>query len=275
MVSTMTSSATPAVFIFKGTQIHAFADGNGETWFSAGDVCAVLGYSNDSEAINKYCREKGISKHDSHAKDEDHGLTYINEGNLYRLIINSHNENAPAFEAKLTEEILPAIRKTGCCATPHDANTLSLAQQNALRQIASQRSVNADIWSSFNDHFEIGSYIELPAERFVDAVSFLAALPTNEKLLGARYQYPRAMLDQPHFVAPDDGKACLSLSMLSDPAQFESPLMSLLNQLCNEGHDITAPLEEAVAMRAAMRQTDKVLDEIRLIALKAKSGRLG
>ncbi len=274
MVNTMTSSATPAVFIFKGTQIHAFADGNGETWFSAGDVCAVLGYSNDSEAINKYCREKGISKHDSHAEDEDHGLTYINEGNLYRLIINSRNEGAPAFEAKLTEEILPAIRKAGGCATPQDASALSLAQQNALRQIISQRSVNADIWSSFNDHFEIGSYIELPAERFVDAVSFLAALPTNEKLLGARYQYPRAMLDQPHFVAPDDGKACLSLSMLSDLAQFESPLMSLLNQLRSDGHDITAPLDEAVAMRAAMQQTDKVLDEIRLIALKAKSGRL-
>jgi len=274
MVSTMTSSATPAVFIFKGTQIHAFADDNGETWFSAGDVCAVLGYSNDSEAINKYCREKGIAKHDSHAEDEDHGLTYINEGNLYRLIINSRNEGAPAFEAKLTEEILPAIRKTGN-STPHDASTLSLAQQNALRQIVSQRSVNADIWGSFNDHFKIGSYIELPAERFVDAVSFLAALPTNETLLGARYQYPRAMLDQPHFVAPDDGKACLSLSMLSDPAQFESPLMSLLNQLCSEGHDITAPLDEAVAMRAAMQQADKVLDEIRLMALKAKSGRLG
>ena len=162
----------------------------------------------------------------------------------------------------------------GSCATPHDASALSLAQQNALRQIVSQRSVNADIWIRFNDHFEIGSYIELPAERFVDAVSFLAALPTNDTLPGARYQYPRAMLDQPHFVAPDAGKACLSLSMLTDSSQFESPLMSLLNQLRGEGYDITAPLEEAVAMRAALQQTDKVLDEIRLIALKARSGRL-
>ena len=83
------------------------------------------------------------------------------------------------------------------------------------------------------------------------------------------------MLDQPYFVAPDAGKACLSLSMLTDSSQFESPLMSLLNQLRGEGYDITAPLEEAVAMRVALQQTDKVLDEIRLIALKAKSGRLG
>ena len=274
MISTITSSTTPAMFSFNGTQIHAFADDNGETWFSAGDICVVLGYSNDSEAIEKYCREKGIAKHGSHAEGENQCLTYINEGNLYRLIINSHEEYAQAFEVKLTDEILPAIRKMGSCATPHDASALSLAQQNALRQIVSQRSVNADIWIRFNDHFEIGSFIELPAERFVDAVSFLAALPTNDTLSGARYQYPRAMLDQPHFVAPDAGKACLSLSMLTDSSQFESPLMSLLNQLRGEGYDITAPLEEAVAMRAALQQTDKVLDEIRLIALKARSGRL-
>ena len=275
MISTITSSTTSAMFSFNGTQIHAFADGNGETWFSAGDICVALGYSNDSEAIEKYCREKGIAKHGSLAEGENQGLTYINEGNLYRLIINSHEEDAQAFEVKLTDEILPAIRKMGSCATPHDASALSLAQQNALRQIVSQRSVSADIWIRFNDHFEIGSFIELPAERFVDAVSFLAALPTNDTLSGARYQYPRAMLDQPHFVAPDAGKACLSLSMLTDSSQFESPLMSLLNQLRGEGYDITAPLEEAVAMRAALQQMDKVLDEIRLIALKAKSGRLG
>jgi len=279
MISTMTSSATSAMFSFNGTQIHTFADDNGETWFSAGDVCAVLGYSDDSEAIERYCRKKGITKLDRHAEGEGQGSTYINEGNLYRLIINSHNEDAHAFEAKLTEEILPAIRKAGSCATPQDASALSPVQQNALWQIVSQRSgssdtVHADIWIRFNDHFEIGSCSELPAERFVDAVSFLAALPTNETLTGTRYLYPRAMLDQPHFVAPDAGKACLSLSMLSDQAQFESPLMSLLNQLCSEGHDITAPLEEAVAMRVAMQQTDKVLDEIRFIALKAKSGRL-
>ena len=276
----MTSPATLDVFSFNGAQIHVFVDDNGETWFSAKDVCAVLGYGNDSDAIKKYCREKGIAKHGSHAEGENQGLTYINEGNLYRLIINSHEEEAQAFEVKVTKEILPAIRKTGGCTTPHDARVLSPVQQNALQQIVSQRGENtdvvrADIWSRFNDHFEIGSCGELPAEHFLEAVAFLATLPRNDTLPGTRYQYPRAMLDQAHFVAPDADKACLSLSMLSDPTQFKSPLMLLLNQLCSEGYDITAPFEEAVAMRSAMQQTDKVLDEIRLIALKAKSGRLG
>ena len=80
MISTMTSSATSAMFSFNGTQIHTFADDNGETWFSAVDVCAVLGYSNDSEAIEKYCREKGIAKRDSLAEGSNQELTYINEG---------------------------------------------------------------------------------------------------------------------------------------------------------------------------------------------------
>jgi prophage antirepressor-like protein len=278
--STMTSPATSDVFSFNGAQIRAFADDNSETWFSAKDVCAVLGYSNDSDAIKKYCRENGIAKHDSHAEGENQGLTYINEGNLYRLIINSHEEEAQAFEVKVTEEILPAIRKTGGYTTPHDARALSPVQQNALQQIVSQRGENtdvvrADIWSRFNDHFEIGSCSELQAEHFLEAVAFLATLPRNDTLPGTRYQYPRAMLDQAHFVAPDTDKACLSLSMLSDPSQFKSPLMSLLNQLSCDGYDVTAPLDEAVAMRAAIQQMDKVLDEIRLVALKAKSGRLG
>ncbi len=276
----MTSPATLDVFGFNGAQIHVFVDDSGETWFSAKDICAVLGYGNDSDTIQKYCRDKGIAKHDFHAEDDNQGLTYINEGNLYRLIINSRDEEAQAFELKVTEEILPAIRKTGGCTTPYDARALSPVQQNALQQIVSQRGENtdvirADIWSCFNDHFEIGSCSELPAERFLEAVAFLATLPTNDTLPGTRYQYPRAMLDQAHFVAPDADKACLSLSMLSDPSQFKSPLMSLLDQLRSEGYDITAPFEEAVAMRAAMQQTNKVLDEIRLIALKAKSGRLG
>ena len=276
----MTSPATLDIFGFNGAQIHVLFDDNGETWFSAKDVCAVLGYGNDSDAIKKYCREKGIAKHDSHVEGENQELTYINEGNLYRLIINSREEEAQAFEVKVTEEILPAIRKTGGYTTPYEARTLSPVQQSALQQIISLRGENtdvvrADIWGRFNDHFEIGSCSELPAERFLEAVAFLATQPRNDTLPGTRYQYPRAMLDQAHFVAPDADKACLSLSMLSDPTQFKSPLMSLLNQLRSEGYDITAPFEEAVAMRSAMQQTDKVLDEIRLIALKAKSGRLG
>ncbi len=181
MVSTMTISDTTAVFIFNGTQIHAFADGNGETWFSASDVCAALGYINDSDAINKYCREKGIAKHGSLAEGNNQELTYINEGNLYRLIINSREEELQAFEVKVTEEILPAIRKAGNCTTPHNAGALSLAQQNALRQIISQRSVNADVWSNFNDHSRLAVILSCPQSVLLMRFLFLPRCPRTKR----------------------------------------------------------------------------------------------
>ena len=124
MVSTMASTVTPVVFSFNSVQVRAFADDNGEPWFSAMDICAVLGYSNDSDAIKKHCREKGVAKHGSLAEGNNQCSTYINEGNLYRLIINSRKEEAQAFEVKVTEEILPAIRKAGIHHTIRCARTL-------------------------------------------------------------------------------------------------------------------------------------------------------
>ncbi|MCK3656177.1 hypothetical protein A4G19_10620 [Pasteurellaceae bacterium Macca] len=40
-------------------------------------------------------------------------LTFINEPNLYRLIIKSRKPEAEPFEAWVFEEVLPQIRKTG------------------------------------------------------------------------------------------------------------------------------------------------------------------
>ena len=276
----MTRANTLTVFNFNGTPVHAFADDNGDPWFSADDVCAVLGYSNVNDAVSDYCRDKGVKQIASLAENSSEGLTCINEGNLYRLIVNSRAETAQSFEISVTDEFIPDIRK-------HERHTSSQAdcfissnQQSALQQILSQRAggsdvVTTEIRNRFNEHFKVGSFDQLTEERFVDAVVFLAAIPIHESFPSARYQYPRALFNQPYFVAPSSDHACLSLSMLSNPAQFKSPLMSLLNQLRNEGHDVSAPLDEAIAMRMAMRQTNKVMDEIRMIALKAKSGRLG
>jgi hypothetical protein len=63
-----------------------------------------------------------------------------------------------------------------------------------LQQLVTQRSgdsgvIRAEIWGRFSDQFKVGSFSKLPAESFVEAVTFLAALPTSETLPSARYQY--------------------------------------------------------------------------------------
>lgn len=106
-------TSTPAVFSFQSHSVRAYSDDTGEPWFCAADVCDVLGYANSRDALAKHCRAQGVAKRDTPTNSGIQPLAYINEGNLYRLIIKSRKPEAEAFERKLMEEILPAIRKTG------------------------------------------------------------------------------------------------------------------------------------------------------------------
>lgn len=275
----MTIANTVAIFNFNAAQIHAFSDDHGEVWFSAKDVCSVLGYINTTDALCKHCRDRGVKKCSIFSESENINIAYIDEGNVYRLIINSRKEIAQTFENSLAEEILPSIRKTVIDSALEPTETLSSAQHKALQQIAAQRvgssvEILSEIRNRFNNHFQIEDCKLLPAERFIEAVAFLTSQFNCDGSQHPRYQYPRTMLDQQHFVPPDEDSAHLSLSMLTDAAEFQSPLMSLLNQLSSDGYDVSAPIEEAMAMRAAMRQVDQALDDIKFTVLKAKSGRL-
>lgn len=90
-----------------------------------------------------------------------------------------------------------------------------------------------------------------------------------------RYHYPRSLLDQPHFVVPATGKASIYLGMLANTTHYTSPLMALLNQLRSDGYDVSAPLDEAIAMRTLLQQVAKDIEEIRSITLNATCRRVG
>ena len=100
-------------FQFNTQDIRTIVDEQGEPWFCAKDVCDVLDYSNTSKAISDHCREKGITKRYTLTEKGEQELTFINEGNLYRLIIKSQKPEAEPFETWVCDEVLPSIRKTG------------------------------------------------------------------------------------------------------------------------------------------------------------------
>ncbi|KAB2929848.1 MAG: hypothetical protein F9K25_10135 [Candidatus Contendobacter sp.] len=91
-------------FSFDSLAVRTFADDAGEPWFCAKDVCDVLGYVNDSDAIKKHCRTKGVAKRDSPTSSGVQALSFINEGNLYRLIIKSRKPEAERFESWVCDE---------------------------------------------------------------------------------------------------------------------------------------------------------------------------
>lgn len=102
-----------STFNFKDLPVRVITDPSNEYWFCGNDVCAILGYVNAPDALKKHCKQGGIAKRYTPTKSADQEMIFINEPNLYRLIIKSRKAEAEPFEAWVMEEVLPTIRKTG------------------------------------------------------------------------------------------------------------------------------------------------------------------
>lgn len=68
---------------------------NGQIYFCGSDVAKALGYADTPKAITTHCKEDGWA---FRSVTDNFGRTqqakFINEGNLYRLIVNSKLESS-------------------------------------------------------------------------------------------------------------------------------------------------------------------------------------
>lgn len=109
-------------------------------WFVASDVASALGYSNPRKAVADHC--KGVTKRDTPTSSGTQSISYINEGDVYRLIMKSKLPSAERFESWVVDEVLPSIRKNGGYIanqenlTPEQivANALVVAQNIILKK---------------------------------------------------------------------------------------------------------------------------------------------
>ncbi|MFJ1765011.1 BRO family protein [Amycolatopsis sp. NPDC088138] len=99
-------------FDFRGTAVRVVPV-DGEPWFVAGDVCYILGYSNSRDATSKHVRDhqKRVSRIATPSGEQS--ATVVSEGGLYRLLMRARTVLADEFQDWVTDEVLPAIRKTG------------------------------------------------------------------------------------------------------------------------------------------------------------------
>lgn len=89
---------------------------NGRALFCGTDVAKALGYARPRNAVNAHC--KGALKRGSLTDGGVQELTFIPEGDVYRLITHSRLPGAERFEKWVFDEVLPAIRRTGGYLTP-------------------------------------------------------------------------------------------------------------------------------------------------------------
>ena len=112
-INSMNTQIQFSTFNFKDLPVRVISDPKGEFWFCGTDVCAILGYTNSRKALQDHCKQGGVTKRYTPTKSAVQEMTFINEPNLYRLIIKSRKPEAEPFEAWVFEEVLPQIRKTG------------------------------------------------------------------------------------------------------------------------------------------------------------------
>lgn len=80
----------------------------GETLlFCGSDIAKALGYARPGKAIIDHC--KGVLKRDTLTSGGMQSLSYIPEGDVYRLIVHSKLPAAEKFEHWLFDEVVPTM----------------------------------------------------------------------------------------------------------------------------------------------------------------------
>ena len=103
--------------IFKNPEFGSIRviEENGKYLFCGTDIAVALGYSNPRDALRRHC--KGVVKRDTLTEGGPQQLSFIPEGDVYRLIVHSKLPSAERFEKWVFDEVLPTIRKHGAYLT--------------------------------------------------------------------------------------------------------------------------------------------------------------
>lgn len=121
--------------------VRAVRDEDGEPWFVAKDVCAVLELKNPRSTLALLDEdEKGVHIVDTPGGEQQ--MTTVTEPGFYKLVMRSRKPEAKAFQRWVTHEVLPALRRDGgymvarADETPEEtmARALLLAQGTMERQ---------------------------------------------------------------------------------------------------------------------------------------------
>ena len=103
--------------IFKSDQFGEIrtVEADGKVLFCGADIANALGYTNARKALSDHC--KGVTKRDTPTNGGIQSLSFIPEGDVYRLITHSKLPAAQQFESWVFDEVIPSIRRNGAYMT--------------------------------------------------------------------------------------------------------------------------------------------------------------
>lgn len=127
-------SATVIPFRYRDAAELRTVAVDGEPWFVAGDVAAILELGNLHSSLALLDDdERGLHTVDTLGGPQS--VTIISEAGLYSLILRSRKAEAKTFKRWVTHTVLPEIRKTGTYGV---AKALPQTYAEALRALADE-----------------------------------------------------------------------------------------------------------------------------------------
>ncbi|HFB2594859.1 Bro-N domain-containing protein [Neisseria gonorrhoeae] len=240
------------VLNFQQNSVRTVADNKGELWFLANDVCEILGYTNPRRTVDLHCKSRGVTKRYTPTTSGEQEMTYINEPNLYRLIIKSRKPAAEAFEEWVMETVLPAIRKTGGCQVgPKTTADDRTGLRQAVAALVGRKGIDySSAYSMVHQRFNVEAIEDIPAGKLPEAVAYVHALTLHTGLTGE-------VLDAPPKAEP---KLPIDGNSLADIAA----MVYYGTWMIESGKDISAPLKQlgcrqAVTMWTVWHETRPIL----------------
>ncbi|EMR8216678.1 TPA: Bro-N domain-containing protein [Neisseria gonorrhoeae] len=242
------------VLNFQQNSVRTVADNKGELWFLANDVCEILGYTNPRRTVDLHCKSRGVTKRYTPTASGEQEMTYINEPNLYRLIIKSRKPAAEAFEEWVMETVLPAIRKTGGYQiTPKTTADDRTGLRQAVAALVGRKGIDySSAYSMIHQRFNVESVEDLPAGKLPEAVAYVHALTLHTGLTGEVLD--REPLPAPQPALPISGNALADIAAMVYYGTW----------MIESGKDISAPLKQlgcrqAVTMWTVWHETRSIL----------------
>ncbi|EMT8312946.1 Bro-N domain-containing protein [Neisseria gonorrhoeae] len=242
------------VLNFQQNSVRTVADNKGELWFLANDVCEILGYTNPRRTVDLHCKSRGVTKRYTPTASGEQEMTYINEPNLYRLIIKSRKPAAEAFEEWVMETVLPTIRKTGGYqvgqkTTADDRTGL----RQAVAALVGRKGIDySSAYSMIHQRFNVEAIEDIPAGKLPEAVAYVHALTLHTGLTGEVLD--REPLPAPQPALPISGNALAGIAAMVYYGTW----------MIESGKDISAPLKQlgcrqAVTMWTVWHETRPIL----------------
>lgn len=127
------------ITIFNSTDFGSvrIMEKDGEPYFCLSDICRILDIKNVSDCKTRL-KPDGAIVSDVQTNGGVQKATFINEGNLYRVIFQSKKPEAEKFTDWITEEVIPSVRKNGAYSVNQNLSPQLQFMQSMINQMAQQ-----------------------------------------------------------------------------------------------------------------------------------------